>query len=41
LNSSRWIKPKILGTPPQPRYGHSALLAGSRVIIFGGKGDKN
>lgn len=38
LNSSRWIKPKVQGTPPSPRFGHTALLAGSRVIIFGGKG---
>jgi hypothetical protein len=33
-------KPKISGTPPAPRYGHSAVLAGSRMIIFGGKGVK-
>lgn len=29
------------GTPPAPRFGHTALLAGSRIIIFGGKGGKN
>jgi host cell factor len=40
VNSSRWIKPKISGTPPPPRYGHSSILAGSRIIIFGGKGSK-
>lgn len=40
VNSSRWIKPKISGTPPPARYGHSAVLAGSRIIIFGGKGAK-
>lgn len=40
VNASRWIKPKISGTPPGPRYGHSAILAGSRIIIFGGKGAK-
>jgi len=40
VNSSRWIKPKISGTPPAPRYGHTAVLAGSRIIIFGGKGSK-
>ena len=33
-------KPKISGTPPGPRYSHSAILAGSRIIIFGGKGEK-
>ena len=40
LNSSRWIKPKVQGTAPAARFGHTALLAGSRVIIFGGKGKK-
>ena len=38
LNGSRWVKPKIEGTPPKPRYGHTAVLAGSRILIFGGKG---
>ena len=38
VNSSRWIKPRISGTPPPPRYGHTAVLAGARIIIFGGKG---
>jgi len=41
VNASKWIKPKILGTPPPARYGHSAVLAGSRIIIFGGKGAKS
>lgn len=41
LNASRWIKPKISGTAPKARYGHSAVLAGSRIIIFGGKGYKS
>ena len=41
VNSSRWIKPRISGTPPPPRYGHSAVLAGARIIIFGGKGKKS
>ena len=41
VNSSRWIKPKISGTPPPSRYGHSSVLAGSRIIIFGGKGPLN
>lgn len=34
-------KPKISGTPPAPRYNHSAILAGSRIIVFGGKGENN
>ena len=40
VNSSRWFKPKISGTPPLGRYGHTAILAGARIIIFGGKGQK-
>lgn len=34
-------KGHINGTPPAPRYGHTAILAGPRIIIFGGRGDKN
>ena len=33
-------KPKISGTPPPARYGHTSVLAGSRIIIFGGRGAK-
>ena len=36
-----WEECNITGTPPAPRYGHTALLAGSRIIIFGGKGGKS
>lgn len=32
------MKPKISGTAPDPRYNHSSLLAGSKMILFGGKG---
>lgn len=41
VNSSRWFKPKISGTPPPPRYAHTAVLAGARIIVFGGKGPKS
>jgi len=41
VNSSRWFKPKISGTPPPARYGHTAVLAGARIIVFGGKGQKS
>ena len=40
MNASRWIKPRIKGTAPTGRYGHSAVLAGARIIVFGGKGAK-
>lgn len=40
VNSNRWHKSKVQGTPPAPRYGHSSVLAGQRIIIFGGKGSK-
>lgn len=32
---------RLRGTPAAPRYGHSACLLGSRIIIFGGKGGPN
>lgn len=31
-------KPHTNGTSPGSRYGHTAVLAGPRIIIFGGKG---
>jgi host cell factor len=40
VNGNRWTRPTISGLPPAPRYGHSAILAGSNVIIFGGRGEK-
>jgi N-acetylneuraminic acid mutarotase len=41
LNSSRWVKLRVSGTPPCPRYAHSVILAGQRIVIDGGKGEKN
>jgi len=33
-----WSSPKILGSPPEPRLGHSADVIGSnRIYIFGGR----
>ncbi len=32
-----WKKPQIQGKPPQPRYGHSAILYENYMIIFGGE----
>jgi hypothetical protein len=40
VSANKFNKAKTNGTPPAPRYGHSAILAGSRIIIFGGKGEK-
>ena len=40
VNANKFTKPKISGTPPAPRYSHSAVLAGSKIIIFGGRGAK-
>mmetsp|Transcript_18800 Transcript_18800/g.21242 ORF Transcript_18800/g.21242 Transcript_18800/m.21242 type:complete len:407 (-) Transcript_18800:331-1551(-) len=40
VNNNKWIKPRTQGTPPLARYGHTATLAGNRIIIFGGKGKK-
>ncbi|KAL8433847.1 hypothetical protein ACSSS7_003591 [Eimeria intestinalis] len=42
IKERRWVKvSKQTGTPPAPRYGHSACLLGSRIIFFGGKGGPN
>ena len=38
VNDNRWYRPKLNGIPPPARYGHSAVLAGSRIVIFGGRG---
>ena len=38
VNDNRWYRPKLNGIPPGPRYGHTAVLAGSRIVIFGGRG---
>ena len=34
-------KPNTSGIAPDPRYGHSAVLAGPRIIFFGGRGKNN
>nr|PUA88465.1 putative kelch repeat protein [Toxoplasma gondii TgCATBr9]CEL72511.1 TPA: kelch motif domain-containing protein [Toxoplasma gondii VEG] len=42
LKKSQWLDlPRHRGTAPLPRYGHSAVLVGRRIIIFGGKGDRD
>lgn len=38
VNDNRWYRPKLNGIPPPARYGHSAVLAGSRIVIFAGRG---
>ncbi|KAM9294044.1 RING finger protein B-like [Gastrophryne carolinensis] len=32
-----WYQPIVEGERPSPRYGHSATLLGSRLVIFGGR----
>ncbi|XP_026193283.1 tip elongation aberrant protein 1 [Cyclospora cayetanensis] len=42
LKGRRWVPfKKQKGTPAAPRYGHTASLFRSRIIIFGGKGGPN
>lgn len=36
ITTSTWLKVNAKGTPPSPRYAHSATCVGKRVIIFGG-----
>ena len=40
VNENRWYKPRVNGTPPQERYGHTAIVAGGRMVVFGGRGEK-
>lgn len=40
VDENTWKKPRCRGTPPDPRYGHSASLVGGRIVYFGGKGNK-
>jgi N-acetylneuraminic acid mutarotase len=39
VNENKWVRPRLNGTPPSPRYGHTAVLAGSRIVVFGGRGE--
>lgn len=38
LNTDKfeWIRVRVSGAPPLPRYGHSACISGSDIIVFGG-----
>jgi len=40
VDDNTWKKPRCRGTPPDPRYGHSASLVENRIVYFGGKGPK-
>lgn len=31
-----WSRLRVSGTPPLPRYGHTANISGSDIVIFGG-----
>ena len=42
LDTKVWDCPKInQDQQPKPRTGHSAVVYGERMIIFGGKNDEN
>lgn len=42
LKEMKWVAfQRHRGTPPPPRYGHTANLQGSQIVIFGGKGGPN
>jgi len=36
MKNELWLKPKILGSPPSARSGHSCINLGDRALIFGG-----
>lgn len=36
--SNTWILPNLYGEGPEAREGHSAVLVGKRLFIFGGCG---
>jgi hypothetical protein len=36
--SMSWSQPLTSGQPPLPRAGHSALLVGDYIVVFGGQG---
>jgi len=38
IDENMWLTPRCRGTAPEPRYGHSAALVGTRIVFFGGKG---
>eukprot|EP00747_Dinoflagellata_sp_TGD_P183514 gnl/TRDRNA2_/TRDRNA2_38437_c0_seq1.p1 gnl/TRDRNA2_/TRDRNA2_38437_c0~~gnl/TRDRNA2_/TRDRNA2_38437_c0_seq1.p1 ORF type:complete len:436 (+),score=62.16 gnl/TRDRNA2_/TRDRNA2_38437_c0_seq1:59-1366(+) len=38
IDENLWTTPRCRGTTPEPRYGHSAALVGTRIVYFGGKG---
>jgi len=38
IDENTWGQPRCRGTAPEPRYGHSAALVGTRIVFFGGKG---
>lgn len=38
IDENLWSQPRCRGTAPEPRYGHSAALVGTRIVYFGGKG---
>ncbi|RUS29259.1 hypothetical protein BC938DRAFT_480867 [Jimgerdemannia flammicorona] len=39
INTKQWARPQIDGNLPHGRFGHSAVIFGSRMYIFGGQVD--
>jgi N-acetylneuraminic acid mutarotase len=38
VDANQWTEVRCKGTPPSPRYNHSAALVGNRIVVFGGLG---
>lgn len=39
INNCKWHKMSCSGDIPPARYGHTACIIGSRMFVFGGKGE--
>ena len=39
--NATWNACESAGEPPEPRYGHSATIQGTNLVVFGGQGGKD
>ncbi len=41
IETSTWHNVRCAGEIPEPRYGHSCIVVGSKMFVFGGRGKGN